>query len=154
MTGARAHLPSGQSSEVDVGPLLFNRLPVRPPDTFCKVKGVLRLAGGTMTGEVKLWDKVRKLEFVDIEVRVVLGKPLEVMNRPFASNVVRNDDVGNSYIFQHRCNDVICINVARCRVIRDTLMRTSTHVPFSPLQVTNTVLSHEGVSRANASNNT
>jgi len=154
MTGARAHLPSGQSSEVDMGPLLFNRLPVRSPDTFCKVEGVLRLAGSAVTGEVKLRDKVRKPEVIDIEVRVVFGKPLEVMNRPFASNVVRNNDVGNSYIFQHRCDDVIGVNVARNRVIQDIRTRTTAHVPFSPLQVANTVLSHERVSCTNTSDNT
>ena len=80
MTGARSHLPSGQSGEVDMSPLLFNRLPVRPPNVSCKVEGVLCLAGSTMTGKVEFWDKVRELEVVEIEVWMVLGKSLEVVN--------------------------------------------------------------------------
>jgi hypothetical protein len=120
MTGTGAHLPSGQSGKVDVGPLLFNRLPVCPPNTLREVEGEICLAGSAVTWKVEFWDEVRKLEVVDAEVWVVLGESVEVMNRPFASNVVRKNDVRNSHVLQHRCNDVVRVDVARYRVIQNS----------------------------------
>ena len=45
---------------------------------------------GGVTGKVELGDEIVKQEFGDIEIRVVLGKALKKVNRPFASDVIRN----------------------------------------------------------------
>ena len=153
MTGTGAHLPSRQSSEVDMSPLLLNRLTMCPPDTFCEVEGILRLAGSAVTRKVEFGDQVRKLEVVEIEVWVVLRKSFEMMNRPFTSDVVRDDDVRNSYILQHRRDDVICVNVAGYRVIQDFSAKMSSYVPFSSLQVTDTVLPHQRMPCTHTGNN-
>lgn len=92
MAGTGAHLPSRQSGEVDVGPLLFDRLPMRPPYTFCKVKGEICLTRCSMAREVEFWDEIVKQELLDVEIWVVFGEAFEEINRPFTSDVVRNHD--------------------------------------------------------------
>ena len=80
MTSARAHLLSGQSGKVDMCPLLFNSFTVCPPNPFCKVEGVLRLTGSTMTRKVKFRDQIGEPEVVGIEVWVVLGQTFKEVN--------------------------------------------------------------------------
>ena len=99
MTGTGPHLPSRQGCKVDVRPLLFDSFTMSPPNAFREVKGVLRLTQSAMTGKMKFWDQVRELEGVDVEVQVVLGETLKVVDRPFAGNVVGNHDITNGHIF-------------------------------------------------------
>lgn len=66
-----------------------------------------------MAREMEFGDKVRKLEGIEVNVRVVLRETFEVMEGPFAGNVVRNDDVYNSHTFQYRRNNIICVDVSR-----------------------------------------
>ena len=68
----RAHLPSGQGSEVDMCPFLLNSFAARPPNTLREVEGILRLTGSTVTGKMEFWDQVGVLELIDIQVWVVL----------------------------------------------------------------------------------
>ena len=69
-------------------PLLFNGLTMSLSNALCEVKGVLCLAIHTMARKVEFRDQVRELEVIDIEVQVVLREMLEVMDRPFTSNVI------------------------------------------------------------------
>ena len=130
MTSTGAHLPSGQSSEIDMRPLLFDGFAVCPPNTFREVEGIVCLTGSTVTRKMEFWDQVGELEVINIQVRVVLGKTFEMMNRPFASNVVRNHDVTNSDVFEYRRNDVVSIKVPR-QLSGPPHQGTGAHVPFS-----------------------
>ena len=109
--GAGAHLPSGQSCEVDVRPLLLDSFAVCPPNSFCKVEGVVYLAGSAVTGEVEFRNQIGELEVVHVDVWVVLGETFEMVNRPFTRDVIRDHDVANGRTFQHRCNNVIHVYV-------------------------------------------
>lgn len=93
-------------------PLLFDSFTVSPPNALCKVERVICLARGAMAWKMEFGDKVRELEEIDVKVRVVLGETLKVMDGPFASDVVRNNNIGNDHVFQHRCNDIICVDVS------------------------------------------
>lgn len=66
-----------------------------------------------MTGEVKLWDQVGKLEPAEVKVWVVLRKSFEMVDGPLASDVVRNYNIANSDAFQHRRNDIVHVDVPR-----------------------------------------
>jgi len=57
-----SHLPSGQGSLVDVGPLLLNGLAVRTSHTGGVIEGVPDSALWAMRGEVELWHEVRDRE--------------------------------------------------------------------------------------------
>lgn len=111
MAGARAHLPGGQGSEVDMRPFLLDGFTVRPSNTFREVEGIICLTGSTVTGKVKFWDQVGELVAVYIQVWMVQGKTFKMVDRPFASNVVRNHDVMNGNTLQNGCNDVVCVDV-------------------------------------------
>jgi hypothetical protein len=102
---------------------------------------------------MKFWNQVGELEVVDIEVGVVVKKTAEVMDGPFASDVVRNNDVANGHTFQHRCDDIIRVDVSN--PCSESLYHgASVRIPFTPLQVANTVLHHERMPRAYARNDT
>jgi hypothetical protein len=83
---------------------------------------------------------------------VVIAKTVKMMNGPFARDVVRNNDIASGHIFQHRRDDIICVNVSKER-LESLHRRVGARVPFTSLQVTHTVLHHEGVPCAHASNN-
>jgi hypothetical protein len=55
-----------------------------------------------------------------------------VMNRPFASDVIRKKDFGNGDVLQYRCNDVVRVDVARYRVIRKLCIVERAHTYRSP----------------------
>lgn len=105
-----------------------------------------------MAREMKFRDQVGELEVVDVEVRVVFEKTFEMMNGPFTSNVVRNNNITNGHVFQHGCDNIIRVDVSR-RCLESLCCRMGGHVPFTPLQVTNTILHHEGVPRTDTSDN-
>lgn len=134
-------------------PLLLNSFAVRPPNTFREVEGVIRLAGGAMTRKVKFRDQVRELEVFDIQVWVVLGKTLKMVDRPFAGNVIRNHNIANGNTFQYGRDDIICVDEPR-RLSEDPHQILRTYLPFSLLQVASTILHHEGVPCTDTSNDT
>ena len=56
-------------------------------------------------------NEIREMEVLDVEIGVIVGNPFEMVNRPFASNIIRDDDVWDGEAPQHRRNDIIHIDV-------------------------------------------
>ena len=94
-------------------PFLLNSFAMHPPNTLHEVEGILRLTGSTVTGKMEFWDQVGELELINVQVRVVLGETIEMMDQPFTGNVVRNHNIVNGDTLQYRCNDVVHIYVPR-----------------------------------------
>lgn len=112
MTSSRTHLPSGQSGWVDTRPALLDRLAVGPTDADCVIERIICLARGTVARKMEFWNEVGELQVLDIEIGVVVGNSLEMMNGPFACNIVRDDDIADSEPFQDRRDNVIRVYVS------------------------------------------
>ena len=65
-----------------------------------------------MTGKVEFGNEVRDSEAFYVEIGVMLESPLEVVNGPLASDIVRDDDVRDNNVLQHRRHDVIRVDIA------------------------------------------
>lgn len=82
------------------------------PDACCIIERIPRLAGRAMTGEVEFGDIVREFETLKIKIGVVLSKTFEVVDRPLAGDIIRDDNVFDRYVFQDRGENVVRIDVA------------------------------------------
>lgn len=65
-----------------------------------------------MARKMELRDIIRESEALHVEIRVVLGEPIEEVDRPLAGYVIRYGDMFNGDGFQDRGEDVIRIDVA------------------------------------------
>ena len=107
-----------------------------------------------MAGEVEFRDEVGKLFALDIKMRMIDGKSLEVVDQPFACDVIRHDDLLGTDAFQHGCDNVICINIPASQSGSCGTAEIQSYVPFTELQVTDAILLHERVSCAYTGNDT
>jgi len=64
-----------------------------------------------MGRKMEFWDEVREPQVFDIEVGVIVRNPPEVVDRPFTSDVIRDDDVVDQDPFQHGCDNIICVYI-------------------------------------------
>lgn len=80
MTSTWTHLSGGQSGKVRVCPALLNRFAVGPSDTLCIIKRILCLTRRTMGREMEFRNEIRELQVLNIEIGVVFGDPLEMVN--------------------------------------------------------------------------
>ena len=60
---------------------------------------------------MEFWDEVRKIEVLDAEIGVVVGESFEVVDRPLAGDIVRDNHLADSDPFQHGCHDIIRVNI-------------------------------------------
>ena len=88
MTSTWAHLSCGQSGGVGVCPALLDSLAVGPTNTLCVVERISCLTRFTMGRKMEFWNKVRKLQVLDVKIRVAVGNPLGMVNRPLAGDVI------------------------------------------------------------------
>jgi hypothetical protein len=65
---------------------------------------------------MELGNEIRDSEAVYIKIGVVLQSPLEMMNGPLARNVIRDGDIGDSDILQHRRDNIICVDITVLRL--------------------------------------
>ena len=87
-TSTRAHLSSGQSSEVDVCPALLDRFAMSPANTLGVVERILRLTWWAVAGEMEFGNDVSEQEPLPVETGVVFVHSLEEMDRPFADDII------------------------------------------------------------------
>ena len=111
MTSTWAHLPGGQSCRVDICPALFNRLAVGPADAFHVIERIISLTRCSVAGEVEFGNEVSELQVLDIEVGVVFGNPPEVVDGPFTSNVIRDDNIADNNPLQYGRDNIICVYI-------------------------------------------
>ena len=60
---------------------------------------------------MEFWNKIGELEVLNIKIGVVLRDLFEVMNRPLARNVIRDNNIADGEPSQYGCDNIICVYV-------------------------------------------
>jgi hypothetical protein len=62
-------------------------------------------------------NKIRELEVIDAETGVIIGNPLEMVDRPFAGDIVWDNDIADGETFQYGCDDIIRVDIPAQRSV-------------------------------------
>ena len=65
-----------------------------------------------MAGEIKFWNVVGEPQVCHVKIRVVVGNSFEMMNQPFAGDIIRDNNITDSEPLQYRCNNVVRVYIS------------------------------------------
>jgi hypothetical protein len=64
-----------------------------------------------MARKMEFWNEIRELQLLDVKIGVIVANSSEMVDRPFASDVVRYDDVADGKTSQHGRDDIVRIDI-------------------------------------------